>query len=68
MGIELHFTLLKLLAYIRSKLHHASKQESYFVKVRNKIRQGAETLEYLHSRYADQDGFLYMQLKKENAF
>ena len=57
-------TLLKLLSYIRSKLKAPSKQESYFLKVRNKIRQGTETLESLYGRFADQDGFLYMELKK----
>ena len=44
MGIEYSMTLLKLLGYIRSKLKAPSRQESYFLKVKNKIRQGAETL------------------------
>ena len=61
-------TLLKLLGYIRSKLQSPSKKESYFLRVQNKIRQSTETLEYLYKRFADQDGFLYMELKKENTF
>lgn len=68
MGVELQFTVLMLMEYIRMKVLKVGKADSFFVKIRNTLRKTTDNIGWLFEKFADEDGFLYVELKKESIF
>lgn len=66
-GIENNFNVLMLHGYIR-KILRLDNRQSFFLKIRNQIRRTSDNIGELFKRYAEEDGFLYIQIKKENIF
>lgn len=57
-----------LLEYIRLKILRVDNRQSFFLKIRNQIRRTSDNLGELFKRYAEEDGFLYIEIKKESIF
>jgi hypothetical protein len=57
-----------LLEYIRLKILRVDNKQSFFLKIRNQIRRTSDNLGDLFKRYAEEDGFLYIEIKKESIF
>lgn len=64
MGIENEFTVLMLMEYIRLKILKVDKKDSFFLKVKNQIRRTTDNLGELFHKFADEDGFLYVEIRK----
>jgi hypothetical protein len=67
-GLELNFTVLMLKEYIRMKVLKVGKGDAFFIKINNQLKKTTDSIGLLHQQYADPDGFLYIQLKKESIF
>ena len=68
MGVELHFTVLMLMEYIRMKILKVGKGESFFVKIKNQLRKTTDNIGHLYNKYKDEDGFMYVEIKQESIF
>lgn len=68
MGVELHFTVLMLMEYIRMKILKVGKGESFFVKIKNQLRKTTDNIGNLYDKYKDEDGFMYVEIKQESIF
>lgn len=64
MGVELTFTILMLMEYIRMKVLKVGKGESFFVKIKNQLRKTTDNIGQLFEKYVDEDGFMYVELKR----
>jgi hypothetical protein len=54
--------------YIRLKILRADKKDSFFLKIRSQIRRTTDNIGELFNKYADEDGFLYVEIRRENTF
>jgi len=50
------------------KVLKVGKADSFFVKIRNTLRKTTDNIGWLFEKYVDEDGFLYVELKKESIF
>lgn len=41
---------------------------SFFIKIKNQIRKGTDKIGDLFVKYAEEDGFLYIEIKQESMF
>ena len=53
-----------LMEYIRLKILKVDKKDSFFLKVKSQIRRTTDNLGELFHKFADEDGFLYVEIRK----
>jgi hypothetical protein len=68
MGVELHFTVLMLMEYIRMKILNIDKTQSFYIQIKNSLRKTTDNIGSLYEKYADKDGFMYVEVKQESIF
>lgn len=68
MGIENSMTVMVLINYIRMRILKIDNKISLFVKVKNTIKNMGDTIGSLYEKYVEEDGFLYIEFKKEHTF
>ena len=56
-----------LIEYLRKSLNLGDKK-SIFVQVRSKITDMSQTLGNLYDNLAEEDGFIYIEVKSESTF
>lgn len=57
-----------LMEYIRMKILKMDNKSSFFIKIKNQIRKGTDNIGDLFHKYAEEDGFLYIEIKQESMF
>lgn len=57
-----------LMEYIRMKILKIDNKQSFFIKIKNQLKKGTDNIGNLYQQYAEEDGFLYIQIKKESIF
>ena len=52
-----------LMEYIRSKLKGQNQKLSFFLKIKTSVIKTTEKIGFLYKKYADDDGFLYVEIR-----
>ncbi len=54
--------------YIRMKILNIDKTQSFYIQIKNSLRKTTDNIGSLYEKYADKDGFMYVEVKQESIF